>query len=49
MEQVASDWDKAEKIRKFADAMERKIIEITDENNKEKPLRWLKWARDKAD
>ena len=49
LEQVASDWDKAEKIRRFADAMERKIIEVSEETANKKIIRWLKWARDKAD
>ena len=49
LEQVASDWDKAEKIRRFADAMERKIIEISEETANKKIIRWLKWAREKAD
>lgn len=49
LEQVASDWKRAEKIRRFADAMERKIIEVSDETTNKKFNRWLKWARDKAD
>ena len=49
LEQVASDWAKAEKIRRFADAMERKIINVSDETENKKFNHWLKWARDKAD
>lgn len=49
LEQAASDWDKAEKIRRFADYMERKIDEISDEEKRKKLSKWLKWARDKAD
>lgn len=49
LEQVSSDWDKAEKIRRFADCMERKIAEVSNEEKREKLLKWLKWARDKAD
>jgi hypothetical protein len=49
LEQVASDWDKAEKIRRFTDAMERKIIDVSDEAENKKLNHWLKWARDKAD
>lgn len=30
-----ADWDKAEKIRKFAEAVEQKVIEVTDENKRE--------------
>jgi hypothetical protein len=49
LEQNSSDWYKAEQIRRFADALEGKINEVTIEEKKEKLLRWLKWARDKAD
>ena len=49
LEQVASDWDKAEKIRKFADALERKIFDVSDEAKIKKINHWLNWARDKAD
>lgn len=49
LEQAASDWNKAEKIRRFADYMERKINEVSDEEKRKKLFKWLKWARDKAD
>jgi hypothetical protein len=49
LEQASSDWDKAEKIRRFADSMESKIAEIAEAEKKCKLLKWLKWARDKAD
>lgn len=49
LEQAASDWDKAEKIRKFADCMERQINDVTDEEKRKMLSKWLKWARDKAD
>lgn len=49
LEQASADWDKAEKIRRFADAVERKIFEVNDEEKKDKLIKWLKWARDKAD
>ena len=49
LEQAASDWDKAEKIRRFTDCMEIKIAEVAEERKREKLLKWLKWARDKAD
>jgi hypothetical protein len=45
---AAADWDKAERIRRFSDAMEAKIIEVTDERTREKLIHWLKWARSKA-
>jgi hypothetical protein len=46
---AASDWGKAEKIRRFANCMEQKVAEINDESKKKKLYIWLKWARDKAD
>ena len=49
LEQNSSDWYKAEQIRKFADALEGKINEVAIEEKRDKLLRWLKWARDKAD
>ena len=49
LEQAASDWNKAEQIRRFAEHLERIINEIPDEEKKEKLFKWLKWARDKAD
>ena len=49
LEQNSSDWYKAEQIRRFADCLEGKINEVTNEEKREKLLRWLKWARDKAD
>jgi hypothetical protein len=49
LEQKSSDWYKAEQIRRFADCLEGKINEVTNEEKRDKLLRWLKWARDKAD
>jgi hypothetical protein len=49
LEQAASDWNKAEQIRRFADHLERKIDDVSDVSKKEKLLKWLKWARNKAD
>jgi hypothetical protein len=49
LEQSSSDWYKAEQIRRFADCLEGKINEVTNEEKREKLFRWLKWARDKAD
>lgn len=46
---VVSDWNKAKKIRRFADAMEQKIAEVDDIDRKKTLLKWIKWARDKAD
>lgn len=49
LEQAASDWDKAQRIRRFADEMAEKINEVTNEEKREKLAKWLKWARNKAD
>lgn len=49
LEQAASDWDKARKIRSFADFMEEKIAGLNDPEKQEKLRAWLKWAREKAD
>lgn len=49
LEQAASDWDKAEKIRRFADCMERQIEDVSDAEKRKMLSKWLKWARDKAD
>lgn len=49
LELAASDWEKSQKIRRFADAIELRIAEIEDSGKKEKLLKWVKWARDKAD
>lgn len=49
LEQASTDWDKAQKIRSFADCMERKLAELEDIEEQEKLRNWLKWARDKAD
>jgi len=49
LEQAATDWDKAEKIRRFADCMEKQINDVSDAEKREMLSKWLKWARDKAD
>lgn len=42
LQQAASDWDMAQKIRNFADNMEAKIEGVTDKGNREKLFEWLK-------
>ena len=49
LEQAASDWDKAQKIRRFADNMEDKINDVACKDNRVKLTNWLEWARKKAD
>ena len=47
--QAVSDWDKARKIREFADDLEMKIHKFKDEEQKQRLMKWLEWTRDKAD
>lgn len=49
LEEISYDWDKAQRIRRFADDIESKVNTYTDKEKKEKILDWIKWARDKAD
>ena len=49
LELAASDWEKAERIRKFADAVELRIEDVEDGEVKEELFKWLQWARNKAD
>ncbi|MFL0270077.1 hypothetical protein [Candidatus Clostridium radicumherbarum] len=49
LESEVSDWDKAQKMRGFADSLNKKIDEINDEVKREKIVAYIKWIRDKAD
>ncbi|MBU3130620.1 hypothetical protein [Clostridium tagluense] len=49
LELAASDWDKAQRIRDFAEHMELKISVVADKEKRDKLLKWITWARDKAD
>ncbi|WP_096187069.1 hypothetical protein [Evansella halocellulosilytica] len=49
LNQHANDWDKAVRIRKFAYEIEKEIAKVDKEEDKEKLLQWLKWAKGKAD
>ena len=49
LEQVVSDWYKAQRIKLFADSMEKSLGEVTDEVIKQRVLKWVDWARNKAD
>jgi hypothetical protein len=49
LEQAASDWEKSQKIRRFADCVESKIAGLGDAAKKDKLFKWVRWARDKAD
>lgn len=47
--QAISDWNKASKIRKFTDEFVAKVRNLKGEDQKERLLKWIQWARDKAD
>lgn len=49
LEELSSDSDRAEKIRRFANRIEFKSQEITDSEKRKQVLSFIKWARDKAD
>jgi hypothetical protein len=49
LEQVISDWDKAQKIKLFADSMEKALGRVNDEEKKQKIVKWIEWVRNKAD
>lgn len=49
LNQSAINWDKADRIRKFANAAELKLVALYKEEEKEKLRNWLKWAYEKAD
>lgn len=49
LEELSSNSDRAEKIRRFANRIELKSQEITDTEKRKQVLSFIKWARDKAD
>lgn len=49
LQQAASDWDQAQKIRAFIDVMQSKVNQIEDEQKRKEVCNWIKWALDKAD
>ncbi|WP_047980944.1 hypothetical protein [Ornithinibacillus contaminans] len=49
LNQHAIDWDKADQIRRFANAVEMKLKVIDKVEEKNNVIHWIKWARDKAD
>ena len=49
LKSIVADWDTAQKIRNFADAVEQKVSEVNDAEKREKMLNWVKWARERAD
>ncbi|ADL50594.1 hypothetical protein [Clostridium cellulovorans] len=49
LEQAALDWNKAEKIRRFINCMEKSLDKVNDEIEKAKIEKWIDWSRNKAD
>lgn len=49
LEQASSDWHRAEKIRTFVFALEKTIIKLPKDKKKAKYVKWLEWAKSKAD
>ncbi|WP_102398913.1 hypothetical protein [Haloimpatiens massiliensis] len=49
LEDMIADWDKARKMREFADRLEKNITGSIDSNEKTEIVSWIKWIRDKAD
>lgn len=50
LEIIVSDWEKAQRIREFANSLEKNISKMPiDVVEKEKLLLWIKWIRNKAD
>lgn len=49
LESMIDDWDKAQKMREFADSLEKNITGAIDHNEKIEIVSWVKWIRNKAD
>lgn len=49
LESMVSDWDKAKKIREFAESLDKNILETANDNERQKIISWIKWVRNKAD
>lgn len=49
LEIMVSDWDKAQRIREFANSIEKNINKIADIADREKLVSWIEWVREKAD
>ena len=49
LEKYAVQWDKAQQIRRFVESVELRLCEIEDQEQREKLVEWIQWAREKAD
>lgn len=49
LEKYAGQWDKAQHVRRFVDSVELKLGEIENQEQREKLVSWIQWAREKAD
>ena len=49
LEQASTDWNRAEKIRVFVSTIEDSIIQLAENEKKEKYIKWAKWENNKAD
>lgn len=49
LENIIADWDKARKMRGFADSLEKNIDGSIDDNEKIEIVACIKWIRNKAD
>jgi len=49
LENLISDWDKAQKIREFADTLEKNMTALVGQDDIERFLLYVNWIRDKAD
>lgn len=49
LENEISDWHKAARIREYVAAVEKALEKEADQEVRESTLKWIKWAKDKAD
>lgn len=49
LEIMVSDWNKAQRIREFANSIEKNINKMADIAEREKLVLWIEWIREKSD
>ncbi len=49
LEIMVSDWDKAQRIREFANSIEKNINQMADIADREKLVLLIEWVRKKVD
>ncbi|HBY19787.1 MAG: hypothetical protein A2Y24_01475 [Clostridiales bacterium GWE2_32_10] len=49
LKKTVLSWSTCEKIREFIKKVEEKLVDETNEEEKEKVTRWIEWAKEKAD